>query len=107
MKAFVLMPFSVEFQPVFEELIRPALKEAGFEVSRADSVLDQQNILNDIVGGIHSADLVVADLTGLNPNVLYELGLCHGLNIPAVLLTQDIDEVPFDLRAISSTGVFN
>lgn len=40
----------------------------------------------------------MAELTTLNPNVLYELGLCHGLRVPTVLLAQSMDEVPFDLR---------
>jgi len=98
-KAFVIMPFEPEFSPIFEDLIRPALEDAGYNVSRADSFLDQQNILRDIVRGIGSADLIIADLTTMNPNVLYELGLCHGLRIPTILLTQSMDEVPFDLRS--------
>lgn len=97
-KAFVIMPFADEFTLVFEDLIKPALEESGYEVSRADSLLDQQNILRSIVKGITSAKLVVAELTGLNPNVFYELGLCHGLNIPTILIAQNIAEVPFDLR---------
>jgi hypothetical protein len=98
-KAFVIMPFDPEFKPIYEDLIKPALEDAGYEVARADSFLDQQNILRDIVQGIASADLIVADLTTLNANVFYELGLCHGLRIPTVLLTQSIEEVPFDLRS--------
>lgn len=99
MKAFVLMPFDAEFKSLYDDLIRPALEEAGYDVSRADSFFNQQNILRDIVGGIGHADLIVADLTTLNPNVLYELGLCHGLGIPTLILAQSMDDVPFDLRA--------
>jgi len=98
LKAFVLMPFDPEFDSIYKELIKPALEDSGYEVERADSLLDQQNIMCDVVRGIANADLVVADLTALNPNVLYELGLCHGLGIPTILLTQSMDEVPFDLR---------
>jgi len=98
-KAFVLMPFDPEFQSVYEELIRPALEQVGYEVTRADSLLDQQNILADIVRGIASSDLIVADLTTRNENVLYELGLSHGLKRPTVLLAQSMDDVPFDLRS--------
>lgn len=97
-RAFILMPFDPEFTSIYEQLVRPSLEDCGYEVARADSFLDQQNILKDIVRGIAEADLVVADLTALNANVLYELGICHGLNKPTVLLTQSIDEVPFDLR---------
>jgi hypothetical protein len=97
-RAFVIMPFDPEFGPIYEQLIKPALEEAGYEVSRADSVLDQQNVLRDIVRGIQQADLVVAELTTRNPNVMYELGLCHGLGIPTILVAQSPEEIPFDLR---------
>lgn len=97
-KAFVLMPFDSEFNSIYDDLIKPALEDAGYDVSKADSFLDQQNILRDIIKGIAMAQLVIADLTTLNPNVLYELGLCHGLKIPTILLAQSMEEVPFDLR---------
>jgi hypothetical protein len=99
LKAFVLMPFEPEFKPIYEDLIKPALEDAGYDVARADSFLDQQNILLDIIRGIRSANLIIADLTTLNPNVLYELGLCHGLRIQTILLAQSIEDVPFDLRS--------
>jgi hypothetical protein len=98
-RAFVLISFEEEFESVYTELIATPLIEAGFEVQRADSRLDQQNILRDIILGISSADLIVADLTGLNPNVFYELGIAHALGIPTVLLTQNLEDLPFDLRA--------
>jgi len=96
--AFILMPFEEPFNAIYTSLVTPALTDAGYDVRRADSVLDQQNVLRDIVTGIDAADLVVADLTELNPNVFYELGIAHGLGIPTVLLTQSIEDVPFDLR---------
>ena len=96
--AFVLMPFDPEFDAIYTDLIRPSLEECGYSVFRADSFLDQQNILRNIVKGIAEASLIVADLTTLNPNVFYELGLCHGLNKPTIMITQSIDDVPFDLQ---------
>lgn len=99
LKAFVLMPFEAEFKPIYEDLIKPALEDAGYDVARADSFFDQQNILCDIIRGITTANLIIADLTTLNPNVLYELGICHGLRIPTILLAQSIEDVPFDLRS--------
>jgi hypothetical protein len=96
--AFVLMPFNDEGNVIFDELIAVPLKDVGYEVRKADSVIDQQSVLSDIVLGIDSADLIVADLTGLNPNVFYELGIAHGLGVPTVLITQSLDEIPFDLK---------
>jgi len=98
-KAFVIMPFDAEFDAIFEDLIRQPLVDVGFDVSRADSLLHQQNILQDVVQGIMKADVVVADLTANNPNVFYELGLSHALGIPTVLIAQSITDVPFDLRS--------
>lgn len=98
-RAFVIMPFDPEFAAIYEELILPALEKAAYSVKRADSLFDQQNILKDIVRGLAAADLVVADLTALNPNVLYELGIAHALHRPTVVLTQSVEELPFDLRS--------
>ena len=98
-RAFVLMPFQTEFHRIYTDLILPALTEVGYEVRRADSILDQRNILADIVRGIVEADLVIAELTILNANVLYELGIAHGLMKPTIMLTQDIGQLPFDLRS--------
>ena len=109
-RAFVLMPFDTEFDAVFNDLVKPALEEAGYDVKRADSLLNQQNILKDIVRGIAEADLVVADLTSLNANVFYELGISHTLQRPTVLLRQPSEDIPFDLksyRVISYSTHFN
>lgn len=97
--AFVIMPFDAELNDVYSELLLPVLRDVGFFVRRADDIFSHQNILRDIVQSIAEADLVVADLTGLNPNVFYELGVAHGLRKRVILLTQNIDEVPFDLRS--------
>lgn len=99
MKAFVLMPFAPDFDDVFAHIIRTPLEEEGFSVQRADESRGTRNIMHDVVDGIASADLVVADLTGANPNVYYELGIAHALGRRTILLAQDLEEVPFDLRA--------
>ena len=98
-RAFVIMSFDAEALPVYQEFIRPTLADLGFEVFRADDLLNQQNILGDILSSIASADLIVADLTYSNPNVYYELGLAHALGKPVILLGQDIEEIPFDIRS--------
>ncbi|WP_462156087.1 hypothetical protein [Pseudoalteromonas piscicida] len=97
-KAFVLMPFSAELQEVYEYLIKEGLKQF-FEVKRADDIRSQGSILKDIVQGIESSDLILADLTDSNPNVYYELGIAHSLQKKVILITQSIDDLPFDLRS--------
>jgi hypothetical protein len=98
-RAFVLMPFAAEFDDVFLHIIRTPLTEISFETLRAADASSSRNIMHDVIQGIFDADLVIADLTGANPNVYYELGIAHAFGKKVVLLTQDIDEVPFDLRA--------
>lgn len=98
LRAFVIMPFEADLEGVYSSLIQVPLEEAGFEVTRADSLLNQRNILADVVTGIAHADLIVADVTGLNPNVMYELGLAHGLGKRTVMITQELETLPFDLR---------
>ena len=97
--AFLIMPFGEEFDPVYTEFIKPLLEEVGFSVERADDIESQQNILRDIVEKIATSDLIVADLTSANPNVFYELGLAHAFKKPVILMTQSLEEVPFDLKS--------
>ena len=95
---FVIMPFDDEFNSVYEQFIKPTFEEQGFVVLRADDILNQQHILKDIIDQIEKGDLIVADLTSTNPNVFYELGLAHAFRKRVILLTQSIEEVPFDLQ---------
>ena len=100
--AFVIMPFDKAFDSVYGSFIRPLLKNAGFKVHRADDIDSQQNILKVIVESIVKSDLIVADLTDANPNVFYEVGLAHALEKKVILITQSIDEIPFDLKPYKS-----
>lgn len=56
--------------------------------------------MQSVWDGINRARVVIADLTGRNPNVFYELGIAHTLGKPVVMLTQSMDFVPFDLRQL-------
>ena len=98
-RAFVLMPFAEEFDDIYGYLIHEPLSEAGYDVMRADDILNQRNILEDIIQSIINSELIVADLSKANPNVYYELGLAHAYEKNFLLLAQDIKEVPFDLQS--------
>ena len=70
-----------------------------FEFSHAGDEDNQQNILADIIPPIYYADIVIADLTGLNPNVMYELGIAHSFNKKTIMITRDeLGCLPFDLK---------
>lgn len=93
------MPFAPEFEDIYVMFIASTLEEAGYKVLRADDIKSQQNILKDIISAIRNCDLLVADLTGANPNVYYELGLAHAFRKPVILITQELGDLPFDLRS--------
>ena len=97
--AFVLMPFAQEFQRVYDSLIQPSLTSEGYDVKRADTTFDQMNIMRTVVENIANAELVIAEVTTVNANVFYELGIAHALGKPVVMVAQGLDEIPFDLRS--------
>lgn len=96
-KVFVIMPFTDDFFESYE-MIKEHFNE-DFEFSHAGDEDNQQNILADIIPPIYSADIVLADLTGLNPNVMYELGIAHSFNKKTIMITRDdLGSLPFDLK---------
>lgn len=97
-KVFVLHPFKDPFHAVYRDHIKPVVESLGLSCRRADDFYRSTSIIEDIWRGINEAGIVIADLTGKNPNVFYELGIAHTLGKEVILLTQDHEEVPFDLR---------
>jgi hypothetical protein len=97
---FVAMPFRLELRPIYEDHILPVLKKLSLKVKRADDFFSVNSVIEDIWKAINAAKVVIADCTGRNPNVFYEIGLAHTLGKPVVLITQSGDDVPFDLKAI-------
>ena len=98
-KCFVAMPYTKDhsLQEVYQAAIRPAVEFAGFDCVRADEITSAGVVIEHILKETYEADVVIADMTGSNPNVMYELGLAHGLAKPVILLTQD-EKTPFDLQ---------
>jgi hypothetical protein len=97
---FVLMPFDTAFRSVYNDHIKPAISATGLNCQRADEIHSANLITVDIWEKINRARFVVADLTNRNPNVFYEVGLAHAIGKDVILLTQNIADVPFDLRNI-------
>jgi hypothetical protein len=93
---FVAMPFGPMFDPVYDT-VRGVLNELGWDVKRADEIIYPRLVTDRIVREIMSSDIMIADLSGSNPNVFYEVGLGVALGNDLVLITQD-KEIPFDLR---------
>jgi hypothetical protein len=95
---FVLLPLRSPFLGYFEQIIKPAALEAGLTAIKADDIYGTRAVIKDIWDQIWKARAVVAIVTGRNPNVNYELGICHSLGIPTVLITEREEDVPFDYR---------
>lgn len=95
-KVFVILPFGDDFLALYEKLKETFHED--FLFTNAGDLDNQQNILQDIVEGIYTADVIIADLTDLNPNVFYELGLAHAMNKKVIIITQDIGSLPFDIQ---------
>lgn len=95
---FVLMPFLNDLEPVYEDHIKSVAEKLNLSVARADDFFTTHAIIDDIWTGIYKSKVVVADCTGRNPNVFYEIGISHTLGKPVVLLSQDIADVPFDVQ---------
>lgn len=99
-ESFVLMPFGLPFNRYFTNIYSPAISDAGLVPARADSLYRPSSILHDIWRHIRNARVLLADLTGTNQNVFYELGLAHAIGKPVVLVSDNLDDVPFDLRGL-------
>ncbi len=97
---FVIMPFGGWFDIYYRDIFFKAIKDSGLDAKRADDLYRSSPIINDIWELTKNATVILADLTGKNPNVFYELGLAHAIKKPAILVTETIDDVPFDLRAL-------
>ncbi|UOK42405.1 MULTISPECIES: nucleoside 2-deoxyribosyltransferase [Flavobacterium] len=95
---FVVMPFSSLYQIEYESIIKPTLQELNIKCIRGDEIYSKQRIMDDIWQSIKSCRFVIAELTGKNPNVLYEVGLAHAIGKPVIILTRNSDDVPFDLK---------
>lgn len=99
-KCFVIMPFQDQLDSYYREIIKPLMETLGYEVLRGDEIYGVDAIIDQIKDAIRHADLLIADLTGKNPNVNYELGFADALDKTTIRISQAIEDVPFDYRHI-------
>jgi hypothetical protein len=92
------MPFSQEFNNVYTYAIKGACNNLGVYCERVDEQVYEGTVLERIYNQIAKSDVIVGDMTGRNPNVFYEMGYAHALEKRAVLLTRDVNDIPFDLK---------
>lgn len=94
---FVMMPLGDWFDSYYKDVYVPAIKEAGFEPVRADELFGG-TVVEQIWDQINKSKVLLADLSGKNANVFYELGLAHAAKKPVVFTSGKLEDVPFDLR---------
>lgn len=97
---FVIMPFDGLFKSQYEKVIKPAIETTGLKAVRGDEVFSKPHVMVDLWKSIRESRVVLAELTGKNPNVLYELGLAHAIGKPSIIITRNENDVPFDLKSL-------
>ncbi|NUN15647.1 MAG: hypothetical protein HUU55_18640 [Myxococcales bacterium] len=97
---FVAMPFAPSFNVLYESIEGLVQDYCHLRCWRADSESAGSRIMSDVWRATNDAIVVIADLSGGNANVFYEVGLAHAIGKPVVLLTSDRNGVPFDVHGI-------
>ena len=96
--AFVLMPFENKFNDIYKIGIKEACEKVGAYCERVDEQIFDGSILDRIYNQIYKADIIISDMSDRNPNVFYETGYAHALGKKCILLTQNSEDIPFDLK---------
>jgi len=98
-KVFVVMPFSKEFIDVYTYGIRKVAQDLGYVADRADDIEHNDEIMKVVLERIREAHAIVADITGRNANVFYEVGYAHACKREVILICRKGEDVPFDVRS--------
>ena len=98
-KVFVMIPYKEPFKTIYSEVLKPVIEKHDLE----SVIVRDEQFIGPIIEKIHKliseSDLCIADLTGNNPNVMYEVGIAITLKKPVIFITQgDLVNIPFDIR---------
>ena len=105
-QCFVIMPYGGDdpemvrhYEGVYQSIITPAARAAGYDPKRSDIAGEPGNITHDIIRDLAESDIVIADLTSKNPNVLFELGIRHAFRKSGTVhIVDTAHELAFDVR---------
>ena len=102
-KCFIITPIGEDTDPIrrhidgiIDAAIKPALSDK-YEVQAAHHISKPGSITKQVIEAIYYAKLVVANLTGRNPNVMYELALRHAIGKPVIMIVERGTPVPSDI----------
>ena len=93
----IMMPLAAEFDGI-HEAIKQACTANNVICYRADDIWANSEIMQDIFDLLFCSKIVIADYTGRNPNVMYEIGIAHTLGKSVIPITQSLEDIPFDLK---------
>lgn len=91
-------PIRRKIDGIINEVIEPVLNELGYKVEVSHRINDSGSVTNTIIKKVYESDLVIANLTGNNPNVMYEVALRHASAKPIIHITENISDLPFDIN---------
>ena len=101
-QVFILMPFEDNLTQIYTDIVRPAIESNNLVARRADDINTNNAIMQDIWKSICESRFIIADLTGRNANVMYELGIAHTVGKETILIHQENSggksaNFPFDI----------
>ncbi len=99
-RVFVAMPFKAEHSNRLWEILEGVCKIRGLNIRRGDQSVVPNPVVCDILEEIEKAEIIIADLTGMNPNVLYEVGIAHVRCYSVILLCKKSQKLPFNLSSL-------
>lgn len=83
---------------LIDEVIKPVMEEAGYEVEVSHRITVSGTMTAAIIRKVYECDLAIANLTGNNPNVMYEIGLRHAAAKPIIHITENVKDLAFDVN---------
>ena len=96
-QVFVLTPFNDDYRDTFY-LIRDVCDRLNLKCIRGDEEFIPNDIFPVILKQIVKSRLIIANITGRNPNVMYELGVAHAIGKPTIIISKNFTDIPFDLN---------
>lgn len=95
---FILTPFHDNYSEEYK-VIREACTQSGFNAYRGDENYIKGDIFPEMLKLIVKANLIIANVNGRNPNVLYELGIAQALDKPVILISSEPEKLPIDIKS--------